>query len=1161
MVTRVKLLIATSLLLLYAGITSPQSGLTTVTATVLDPAGTPYTNSSWSATLVGATDLPRFIGAPPGSAPAPTFATGSTDSFGTFTTQIADNNLITPSGTQWRFQVIYSDRVTNFFCTITITGASQSISAELQACAATLPSVSSVINNSMVCTGQPIRIGDDWYPCTDTGLVTAPSVAPLVAVESLSGGSIADGTYYCGVQYGSATGTTPLSPVSSIVVSGGGGAAKIRIRGAGDYNWVTGGFRYRGACGTSSSGPFFVQQPVSVITTVVNNGFVRTSNVVTVTTNLPNPHPITKYQTVTVAGAAGCAVSPNGTFEVTEVTADNSFTYSQTAADDVACGGAGATVTYTSFFNTNWVHTGNNQATSDLIFATIVLSGTQLSSADPNTATVDPIQVAVNKTVTLNGANGPTVAKGTVRLKGNSVTATIISPLVLWGSTLEGHSIPYLADQACQGYKIAGNWSNANYGVTMIMGLGVTLRNLCIESTGETNAIMWVGGNHNLNSQVLINVFGVVPNNTTTVAAFRLYKINTTQGWRFSNVSGNGGRFNFYASHANLAYGVWDGGRTNCGLSTTGKAFVNAGGPIDIHRGLKNALDPVPSSISIRIDRHATEVCQGGSWDWAGGDLTLGDRTQNADSTHPAGTQAQLNLWAGNWSKGGSATGFVCDRCVIFGHASVNSTIRLAFGFGDYGTNGTAHLRFMDAAVATSSGTGSPVWLDAPVGSFPVVTFEGGPNSTTQQNCNPHSTTALITGTTGHTINCYYRGNGGVASGRVALNRLSNFSSVRPANPTFLRHWLWDEGGASSLDYYVGDTTIVTNRRVRFGHGTIGTQFMKSDGTTPLLDIDHAGNAVGINGVATITGTGAAFWDYTTSGTLGTPGAGKVRIGVDSGDKAAFSNGTTGPFIIAGLNLTQTFTQIPTFGVGAEGLFWRSTTANPAASGAVRLASGDQFCWRNNANSADLCISKNASDVYALPALFLAAPPAIGGTTPNTGAFTTLSASSSPTTLSNVNHKIKFTGSGTVGLIDSSDRTIVNFDAATGIVIVGQFGHNAVQIGSGGIPTRSLGPLEAQQSVRWPTPTTFSSGPQTLDNTHVVILCDTTGGGFTLNLPDAGGVGVPGRIYFIKLINSTNACTIDGNFAQTIDGAATLVITTQNQTYQIISDGSNWRIL
>lgn len=44
-----------------------------------------------------------------------------------------------------------------------------------------------------------------------------------------------------------------------------------------------------------------------------------------------------------------------------------------------------------------------------------------------------------------------------------------------------------------------------------------------------------------------------------------------------------------------------------------------------------------------------------------------------------------------------------------------------------------------------------------------------------------------------------------------------------------------------------------------------------------------------------------------------------------------------------------------------------SSSANPAGSGILRLASTDTVCWRNNANSGDVCLSKNASDNLLWP--------------------------------------------------------------------------------------------------------------------------------------------------------------------------------------------------
>src|SRR6185312_3632754 len=41
-----------------------------------------------------------------------------------------------------------------------------------------------------------------------------------------------------------------------------------------------------------------------------------------------------------------------------------------------------------------------------------------------------------------------------------------------------------------------------------------------------------------------------------------------------------------------------------------------------------------------------------------------------------------------------------------------------------------------------------------------------------------------------------------------------------------------------------------------------------------------------------------------------------------------------------------------------------TASSTPALTGLIRLASGDQICWRNNANSADGCLSKDSGDVF-----------------------------------------------------------------------------------------------------------------------------------------------------------------------------------------------------
>lgn len=75
-----------------------------------------------------------------------------------------------------------------------------------------------------------------------------------------------------------------------------------------------------------------------------------------------------------------------------------------------------------------------------------------------------------------------------------------------------------------------------------------------------------------------------------------------------------------------------------------------------------------------------------------------------------------------------------------------------------------------------------------------------------------------------------------------------------------------------------------------------------------------------------------------------------------------------------------------------------------------------------------------------------------------------------------------------------------------------------------------------------------------------LIIADAAGGAITLTLPPAALV--PGRIYAFKRINSgANTVTVDAYGAETIDGAATHVLTPQWNSVTIMSNGVAWFIL
>ena len=114
---------------------------TQVSATVTDPNGIPYGGATVSVTLVPAGGNPTLNGVPFSAQ-----LTATADASGTFNLQLADNNIVLPGGTQWRFSICETPGVAPpfgfgsicFTSTQTITGASQSLTVPFTAAAPAL---------------------------------------------------------------------------------------------------------------------------------------------------------------------------------------------------------------------------------------------------------------------------------------------------------------------------------------------------------------------------------------------------------------------------------------------------------------------------------------------------------------------------------------------------------------------------------------------------------------------------------------------------------------------------------------------------------------------------------------------------------------------------------------------------------------------------------------------------------------------------------------------------------------------------------------------------------------------------------------------------------------------------------------------------------------
>jgi hypothetical protein len=98
----------------------------------------------------------------------------------------------------------------------------------------------------------------------------------------------------------------------------------------------------------------------------------------------------------------------------------------------------------------------------------------------------------------------------------------------------------------------------------------------------------------------------------------------------------------------------------------------------------------------------------------------------------------------------------------------------------------------------------------------------------------------------------------------------------------------------------------------------------------------------------------------------------------------------------------------------------------------------------------------------------------------------------------------------------------------------------------------------ANQNMGPTTAVTAATHTHAIDERY--LLCDTTSNAITVDLLAAATAGDGYRID-IKIVNATNAVTIDGNGSETIDGATTQVLSVLYSNLSLVCDGSNWHIL
>lgn len=98
------------------------------------------------------------------------------------------------------------------------------------------------------------------------------------------------------------------------------------------------------------------------------------------------------------------------------------------------------------------------------------------------------------------------------------------------------------------------------------------------------------------------------------------------------------------------------------------------------------------------------------------------------------------------------------------------------------------------------------------------------------------------------------------------------------------------------------------------------------------------------------------------------------------------------------------------------------------------------------------------------------------------------------------------------------------------------------------------------RSLNQKPPVTSITASRTIKADAGVILADATAGAVTVTLPTARSA-TGAQIVVKKTDASANAVIIDGDNAETIDGAATKSTTTQWAGWTIVSSGAAWFIV
>jgi hypothetical protein len=311
-------------------------------------------------------------------------------------------------------------------------------------------------------------------------------------------------------------------------------------------------------------------------------------------------------------------------------------------------------------------------------------------------------------------------------------------------------------------------------------------------------------------------------------------------------------------------------------------------------------------------------------------------------------------------------------------------------------------------------------------------------------------------------------------------------------------------GGTSTLG---DDVTVGTGT---FSYGTSDPDLFVQ-GNLEVLGTIY-GNINGSMSGALTEGNGIADFSY--------DGSANAQVAVNKDATLAFTVGVLG----IDLSHANTWTGVQTFGTAAH-----LVTSSLAPSGSGTITANKFITGASTTDAVDLATSEvagilpdaNVSNTLTITSGSIDGTP-IGGTVTSTGAFSTLSASSTFT----------LTGLST----DNTDVTVLTIN------------------GSGAVHTQSLSNLSSFGNI------VTKTSDYTATLTDGTIVVDASGGDVTISLPAAtSGEGF--KLSIKKIDTSDNNVVIDANSTETIDGQTTMTWNVPWQGYVVQCNGSGWYIV